>query len=305
METYYSSTVEAHHNSSKPSVDASFKLDRSHVNGQVGVSSLGKSTWKSIYDPSSFKPPKVRSLAPGLVIKPVIPGYVFGKGQFGKGYYSLKCRESYDVLLDRIDIMIKVAKEDKRRKTKLGIIGCVWVCLPCYFAHYKKKIAKLEEVKEFAKLRRNASGPDVKIELTDTLQKRLNKNIRNHKKQNDCGYYDDSAYYTDAVSCGASADGGFYTDRGGGGTKVREGGGFVETLYQSLWDGTAFASQPGRPQGPLGPRPRGHYGTFNNYFCGGYHVGGGYDEGGCDAGECDEGYCDGGDCDGGDCGGDD
>jgi ABC-type glutathione transport system ATPase component len=60
METYYSSsTVEAHHNSSKPSVDASFELDRSHVNGQVGVSSLGKSTWKSIYDPSSFKPPKV------------------------------------------------------------------------------------------------------------------------------------------------------------------------------------------------------------------------------------------------------
>lgn len=192
------------------------------------------------------------------------------------------------------------------------IIGCLWVCLPCHYAHYKKKIAKLEEVKEFAKLRRNASCPDVKIELPDILEERINKNIRNRKSNNLYGYYDDSAYYTDAVSCGASADGGFYTDKGGGGTKVREGGGFVETLYQCLWDGRAFESQPDRgnygkrgfqPYGPFGPHY--NYGTCNYYFCGGYDVGGGYDEGGCDAGECDEGDCDDGDYDGGDCGGDD
>lgn len=52
---------------------------------------------KSIYDSSSFKPPKVQTKATGLVvINPVMPGYVFGKGLFGRGYYSLKCRESFD-----------------------------------------------------------------------------------------------------------------------------------------------------------------------------------------------------------------
>ena len=84
-----------------------------------------------------------------------------------------------------------------------------------------------------------------------------------------------------------------YTDRGGGGTKMREGSGFVfvETLYQSIWDGRAFASQPGRPQGP---RPPGYYGTCNYYFCGGHDFGGGFqhsDEGDCDEGDCDEGDC--------------
>lgn len=245
METHYLSTMEAKHNASKPSDAANCKLD----------------TWNSIYDPSSFKPPEKRVLAPGLVRNPVIPGYVFGKGLFGKGYYSLKCRESYDVLLDRIDIMIKVAKEEKRKITMLMIIGCIWVCLPCHYAHYNKKIAKLEEVKEFAKLRRNASGPDVKIELPDILEERMNKNIRNRKKYKVYGYYDDSAYYTDAVSCGATADGGFYTGGGGfyAGPEVREGGGFIDILW------------------------------------------GGNDGGECcDDGNYDGGGCDGGDCGGGD-----
>lgn len=196
----------------KPNVDTGAGLALSHLIGQIGASSHGKTTWLSIDDPIAFKTANPRSTTKGLNANPEMAGYVFGKGDKGIGYYNLNCRETYDVLFDRIENMLKKAKNDRVGGACCLALFCCFILIPCHLADSKKKIEELEDAKEFTRIKRDAAGPDAELDLPDVLKEKMSK----YKRSDGGGgyYYDNTAYYGYAAACGAA---GGYFDGGGGG----------------------------------------------------------------------------------------
>jgi len=137
----------------------------------------------------------------------------------GIGFYSLQCRDTYEILIKGLDKMIAKKKSEKGCFVcflSLTIIGCL--CISSYVKNTDKKISELQDAKLLATARRDSANPSADLSLPAELEKRLEK-YRRSKEGSGGYYYDDGAYYTYAAACGAT--GGFWTDGGGGG----DGGG--------------------------------------------------------------------------------
>ena len=135
----------------------------------------------------------------------------------GIGYYSLQCRDTYEILIKGLDKMIA------RKKSAKGCTACFMVmtvigllCVSSYTKSVDKKISELQDAKLLATARRDSANPSADLVLPAELEKRLEKYRRSKSDDSTGGYYyDDGAYYTYAAACGAT--GGFWTDGGGGG----------------------------------------------------------------------------------------
>lgn len=141
----------------------------------------------------------------------------------GIGYYSLECRETYDILIKRIDKMIKSSKQSKGMAqcclciTLIGIL-----CISEVSKNFNKKIEELEDAKTLATARRDSANPSADLTLPKGIDERMTKYRRDRTDGTTGGhYYDDSAYYAYAAACGA---GGGYYDGGGGGGDGGDGG---------------------------------------------------------------------------------
>jgi len=204
-------------NACKPNVSDDLGMALAHLIGQIGASSHGKLTWMSIDDLLAFKEASLKSTAKGVNANPVIAGYIYGKGEKGIGYYNLNCRETYDILIKRIDKMIS-----KEKNSKLGLccyaFFCLFCCIPCVLKKPNAKIAELQDAKEYARNMKDATGPEAELELSDALKERLSKYKKNDSRSGRY-YYDNAEYYSYAAACGAA--GGYY-DGGGDGC---DGGG--------------------------------------------------------------------------------
>jgi len=135
----------------------------------------------------------------------------------GIGYYSLYCRDTYDILIKRIDKMIA----SKEKKTNclicllcITIIGII--CIPCISKEANKKIEELQDAKLLATSRRDSANPTDTLSLSIEVEKRLKK-YRSNRTGGDVGgyYYNDFTHYSSAAACGAV--GGYYDGGGGGG----------------------------------------------------------------------------------------
>jgi hypothetical protein len=162
---------------------------------------------------------------------------VFGGGCKGYGYYNLKTKESYEVLLKRID-----KKEDLLRDVfRFSLWYCLVVLVAfCYvlflwvwfvasgtvfaallaaifgsslaasLACICSKHKELQVVKTFAETKLLGSGPDASTPLPSKMEKRL-KRYRTENDGSGCqsnnscaGYqYDNEAFVFAAAGCGA------------------------------------------------------------------------------------------------------
>ena len=138
----------------------------------------------------------------------------------GIGYYSLQCRDTYEILIKGLDKMIA------RKKSAKGCTACFMVmtvigllCVSSYTKSVDKKISELQDAKLLATARRDSANPSADLVLPAELEQRLEKYRRSKAGATDGGgggyYYDDGAYYTYAAACGAT--GGFWMEGGGGG----------------------------------------------------------------------------------------
>jgi len=132
----------------------------------------------------------------------------------GIGYYNLQCRETYDILIKRLDKMMREKERNMNSEIccmALTVI-CI-ICIPMVLRRHEEEIAELKDARKFAQIRRDADGPDAALELPGALQKRLS-HYRKKRSDGDGGggggvaYYDYTAYYALAAACGAS--GGYY-----------------------------------------------------------------------------------------------
>ena len=136
------------------------------------------------------------------------------------GYYNLDARESYDVVIARLNTMIteqQQKKQDCFLCLSTMLIG-FFCCSCCQVSAIGKKIEELEDAKTIAMARRDAAGPSADMSLPAELQERLEGHQRNKNDsagRDDGGvlYYD--SYYTYAAACGYYGGGGGY-DYGGG-----------------------------------------------------------------------------------------
>jgi hypothetical protein len=135
----------------------------------------------------------------------------------GIGYYSLQCRDTYDILIKGLDKMIARKKSEKGCTTCFMVITVLGLlCVSSYTKSADKKISELQDAKLLAMARRDSANPSADLVLPAELEKRLEKYRRSKSDDSTGGYYyDDGAYYTYAAACGAT--GGFWTDGGGGG----------------------------------------------------------------------------------------
>lgn len=162
---------------------------------------------------------------------------VFGEGCKGYGYYNLKTKESYEVLLKRID-------QDERQAR-----SCLWCCpvfgvaflfyfwwallaasgtdfaaflaatlgssVAASLARYCSKHKELQVVKTFAETKLLGSGPDASTPLPSKMEKWL-KRYRTENDGSGCqsnnscaGYqYDNEAFVFAAAGCGAAGHAG-------------------------------------------------------------------------------------------------
>jgi len=145
----------------------------------------------------------------------------------GIGYYSLYCRDTYDILIKRIDKMIA---SKKRVYFFLICLLCLTIigilCIPSYQKEANKEIEDLQDAKLLATARRDSANPSAALSLPKEVEKRLKKHRSNNTSNNawitnntggDAGgyYYNDHTYYSSAAACGAG--GGYYDGGGGGG----------------------------------------------------------------------------------------
>jgi hypothetical protein len=135
----------------------------------------------------------------------------------GIGYYSLDCRDTYDILIKRIDKMIASKKQEKNCLSFffcISIIGII--CIPSYQKAENKKIEDLQDAKLLATSRRDSANPSAALSLPKDVEKRMEKH-RSNNTGGDAGgyYYIDNTYYSSAAACGAV--GGYYDGGGGGG----------------------------------------------------------------------------------------
>jgi hypothetical protein len=147
----------------------------------------------------------------------------------GIGYYSLYCRDTYDILIKRIDKMIASIGQQKNCVICLLCITIIGIlCIPSYQKEANKKIEDLQDAKLLATSRRDSANPSAALSLPKEVEKRLKKHRSNNTSNNawitnntggDVGgyYYNDHTYYSSAAACGAV--GGYY-DGGGGGEGI-------------------------------------------------------------------------------------
>eukprot|EP00551_Chaetoceros_affinis_P005432 CAMPEP_0203665918 /NCGR_PEP_ID=MMETSP0090-20130426/3047_1 /ASSEMBLY_ACC=CAM_ASM_001088 /TAXON_ID=426623 /ORGANISM="Chaetoceros affinis, Strain CCMP159" /LENGTH=599 /DNA_ID=CAMNT_0050529639 /DNA_START=65 /DNA_END=1860 /DNA_ORIENTATION=- len=209
-----------------------------HLIGNVGASSVGtefnesKLSWKSIDSADAFLPANPKSTTRGVNANEFKQDYVFGNGVKGVGYYHLHTRESYDIILARIQ-----AKQKKLNSDASCAICCIFliVCAPCGLAmlqNKKEEIAYYADLTKLINLRKNAAGPSIEIPVPAEVVGRVkhydsrnNRMRRNHNKNHDSStnnYYTDGGYFMYGAGCGYS---GVYTDMGGGGVGGEEEGG--------------------------------------------------------------------------------
>lgn len=161
----------------------------------------------------------------------------------GMGYYNLDARESYDVVIARLNAMIREQEQKKGCFLCLSMMLIGFFCCSCsQVSAIEKKIEELKDAKTIAMARRDAAGPSADMSLPaelqerlkgqrnkdsagpsavmflpPELQERLNTRQRNNHSagRGDGGvlYYD--SYYTYAAACGYYGGGGGY-DYGGG-----------------------------------------------------------------------------------------
>lgn len=155
----------------------------------------------------------------------------------------MNTRESYKVLIDRIDYKIREAKNAKACLCCLSIV--ILPCAPCFccaIASKNKEIQKFEDLKQVLDLRLNAAGPMVDLKIPPELEGRLktyNSSHSHYDNSHHTPYYYDSAYYSTAAGCGAGVGAtcdpidagdaggacGAYDGGGGGGGWGDDGGG--------------------------------------------------------------------------------
>lgn len=162
----------------------------------------------------------------------------------GWGYYNLKTREAYKIILNRIKLQLAILS-DRRQKVVLCAFLIV-VCLPCILLsslpELNKKIKELEMLRLIVTRRLASSGPDAELVLpnniTDYWKQRHDKlvskkNLRHHSTSTGHYYpymfYNDPYFYTETTTY--TWGGGEFTSTGdvGGGTDFGGdfgGGGF-------------------------------------------------------------------------------
>lgn len=143
--------------------------------------------WMSIDHPLAFKPAKPKSTS-STNNNPHISGYVFGKGgkSFGDpsmrrndvqyvlnqclnlyivngfGYYNLKTREAYDVLVKRLQTSLD-------KFWLFMLFPPLWLCIPCLLAERKR----VKCVLQIAKKRKDADGPSADLNLPPELKREI------------------------------------------------------------------------------------------------------------------------------------
>jgi hypothetical protein len=219
-----------------------------HLIGQVGASSHGREEWMSVDAPEAFIAALPKSDVRGRYANPYKAnpykdGYIFGKESRGLGYYNLKTREAYNVIVKRTKAKIGDPSEKVKGIVAIVVISTAFaviiavasdrsmmenlsilIVIPTtllralfYIFDMRSKNKNDEVVKEVAILRRNAAGPSASLNLPAQLQERLNKMSGSSQTSNDS-----PAYYGGASACGVSPY--TYTALGGGAGEAGEGG---------------------------------------------------------------------------------
>ncbi|KAL9189950.1 hypothetical protein ACHAXT_009625 [Thalassiosira profunda] len=155
--------------------------------------------WMDINHPDAFIAAKPKSKTEGVNNNPCKGGYIFGKGSRGAGYYNLQTKESYRVLLKRIE------KEESDAWVYLVLFMFIFPILV-----FMLEQRKLNDARKFARAQLRASGPNEAISLPKNTEKRL-KLYRRDKPRDSQAYgyaYDSSALITVAGGCGGGGSGG-------------------------------------------------------------------------------------------------
>lgn len=105
-----------------------------------------------------------------------------------------------------------------------------WLCLPCALAKRKN----IKTALQLARLRKNAPGPTIELEMPLELKKKISKKSRGQIKNSGGRYYTaECVYCSDAAACGAAAGGGACGGGAGGGGACGGGGEFLVAFLVS------------------------------------------------------------------------
>jgi|AntRauTorckE5430_2_1112549.scaffolds.fasta_scaffold12030_1 hypothetical protein len=133
--------------------------------------------------------------------------------EMGIGYYSLDCRDTYDILIKRIDKMIASKKQEK-------CVFIVFLCLtiigildiPRLLKFKNNEIEDLQDAKLLATARRDSANPSAALSLPKEVEQQMMRHRSNKADEagGDAGgyYYNDLSCYSNAAACGAV--GGYY-----------------------------------------------------------------------------------------------
>jgi Glycine-rich domain-containing protein-like len=207
---------------------------------------------------------------------PQIPGYVFGKGSKGDGYYSFSTKDAYDIC--RLRLAWRYWHEHKLYDNSISSNNCLWLkcCAPTesQIGETNKIKARMDDIGELlaiVRTRLKMSGPHDKITLVEAKL--------NGARGNNAQLASDAAtetgqlvmYYYDAPPLA------LFVAAGCGGGQPAAGGGC----------GGGAACGASRTD-----RKEVNHGGYRGGYGGGYGGGGGCGGGGCGGGGC--GGCGGG-----------
>jgi hypothetical protein len=168
-----------------------------------------------------------RSHVRGRVANPQKADYVFGTGSLGPGYYHIRTKDSYSILLTRIDKKIKAKKYD------LSWASCCASYNPICFPHFRiekarvrQELDELETIQEIIRARSTADVPLGVMELPESITKDpIKTEIANKYNSDNVSWLYPTIFYTSGGGCGA-----IINDCGGGGC----GGGGAVSLVTFL-----------------------------------------------------------------------